>query len=86
MKVLSLHIKRLTYALLLSMGGVVHGQGLLDLLNEDVEEPTIPVAATFKDTRIVNVQSNEMAEGVLHFVIAHRFWHPQFRSVRVVGA
>ena len=74
MKVLSLHIKRLTYALLLSMGGVVHGQGLLDLLNEDVEEPTIPVAATFKDTRIVNVQSNETpAEGVLHFVIAHRF-------------
>ncbi len=49
-------------------------QGLLDALNEGVEEPTVPVSATFKDTRIVNVQSNETpAEGVLHFVIAHRF-------------
>lgn len=49
-------------------------QGLLDALNEGVEEPTLPVSATFKDTRIVNVQSNETpAEGVLHFVIAHRF-------------
>ena len=49
-------------------------QGLLDALNEGIEEPTLPVTATFKDTRIVNVQSNETpAEGVLHFVIAHRF-------------
>ena len=49
-------------------------QGLLDALNEGVEEPTVPVSATFKDTRIVNVQSNETpGEGVLHFVIAHRF-------------
>jgi hypothetical protein len=49
-------------------------QGLLDALNEAVEDPTLPVTATFKDTRIVNVQSNETpAEGVLHFVIAHRF-------------
>lgn len=49
-------------------------QGLLDALNEVVEEATLPVSATFKDTRIVNVQSNETpAEGVLHFVIAHRF-------------
>ena len=49
-------------------------QHLLDALNEGVEKPTLPVTATFKDTRIVNVQSNETpAEGVLHFVIAHRF-------------
>ena len=54
--------------------GNVSGQGLLDALNEAVEDPTLPVTATFKDTRIVNVQSNETpAEGVLHFVIAHRF-------------
>ncbi|MEY5043359.1 MAG: hypothetical protein RJA19_586 [Bacteroidota bacterium] len=47
---------------------------LLDALNEDLEEPSFPVAATFKDTRIVNGQSNETpAGGVLHFVIAHRF-------------
>ena len=32
------------------------------------------MTATFKDTRIVNVQSNETpGAGVLHFVIAHRF-------------
>ena len=49
-------------------------QNLLDLLNEGVVEETRPVEATFKDTRIVNVQSNETpAQGVMHFVIAHRF-------------
>ena len=58
----------------LLLGPIVSAQGLLDALNEGLEEPTLPVAATFKDTRIVNVQSNETpAEGVLHFVIAHRF-------------
>ena len=47
---------------------------LLDMLNEGVDEPALPVTATFKDTRIVNGQSNETpAGGVLHFVIAHRF-------------
>ena len=52
----------------------MHAHGLLDELNEGVQEPTLPVRATFKDTRIVNVQSNETpAEGVLHFVIAHSF-------------
>lgn len=46
---------------------------LLDLLGP-VETPDAPVAATFKDTRIINGQSNETpAGGVLHFVIAHRF-------------
>ena len=50
------------------------GQGLLDVLNESEEPVTVPVSATFKDTRIVNVQSNETpGSGVLHFVIAHRF-------------
>ena len=33
-----------------------------------------PVSATFKDTRIINAQSNETpGKNVLHFVIAHRF-------------
>ena len=60
--------------LVLAAFGNVTAQGLLDALNEAVEDPTLPVTATFKDTRIVNVQSNETpAEGVLHFVIAHRF-------------
>ena len=55
-------------------GSTALGQDLLDLLNEGVVEETRPVEATFKDTRIVNVQSNETPdEGVMHFVIAHRF-------------
>jgi len=63
----------LTIAPTLNM--VLLGQpDLLDVLNEGVEEPSLPVTATFKDTRIVNGQSNETpAGGVLHFVIAHRF-------------
>ena len=68
-------LHKLTFSawLLLAMQSLT-AQGLLDALNEGVEEPTVPVSATFKDTRIVNVQSNETpAEGVLHFVIAHRF-------------
>lgn len=49
------------------------GQSLLDLLATETE-PAQWVTATFKDTRIINTQSNETpAKGVLHFVIAHRF-------------
>ena len=70
-------MKRLTWWLagLVWIGSsALHAQGLLDELNAAIEDPTLPVRATFKDTRIVNVQSNETpAEGVLHFVIAHRF-------------
>ena len=52
----------------------ISAQGLLDELNEDTSESTIYTTATFKDTRVVNLQSNETAgEGILHFVIAHRF-------------
>ncbi|MGB0149517.1 MAG: DUF5777 family beta-barrel protein [Flavobacteriales bacterium] len=70
---MTLHQLTLSACLLLAMQSL-SAQGLLDALNEGVEEPTVPVSATFKDTRIVNVQSNETpAEGVLHFVIAHRF-------------
>ena len=70
---MTLHQLTFSAWLLLAMQSL-NAQGLLDALNEGVEEPTVPVSATFKDTRIVNVQSNETpAEGVLHFVIAHRF-------------
>ena len=70
---MTLHQFTVSTWLLLAMQSL-SAQGLLDALNEGVEEPTVPVSATFKDTRIVNVQSNETpAEGVLHFVIAHRF-------------
>jgi len=51
----------------------LHAQSLLDDLEMD-EAPVHPVYATFKDTRIINVQSNETpGENVMHFVIAHRF-------------
>lgn len=53
--------------------GPLIGQSLLDDLGE---ESTVirPVQATFKDTRIINIQSNETpGSKVLHFVIAHRF-------------
>jgi hypothetical protein len=70
---MTLHQFTFSACLLVAMQSL-SAQGLLDALNEGVEEPTVPVSATFKDTRIVNVQSNETpAEGVLHFVIAHRF-------------
>lgn len=51
----------------------IHGQSLLDGI--DADPPAIaPVSATFKDTRIINAQSNETpGKNVLHFVIAHRF-------------
>lgn len=49
-------------------------QGLLDELESEPKETTDYTYATFKDTKIVNLQSNETpSEGVLHFVIAHRF-------------
>ena len=48
------------------------GQSLLDAL--DTEPTAHLVTATFKDTRVINMQSNETpGAGVLHFVIAHRF-------------
>lgn len=65
----------LTCLLFCCMGSsaALQGQSLLDGLVEDI--PTVrPVTATFKDTRIINVQSNETpGNKVLHFVIAHRF-------------
>ncbi len=48
-------------------------QSLLDGL-EVAPLVITPVSATFKDTRIINAQSNETpGKNVLHFVIAHRF-------------
>jgi len=51
----------------------VSSQSLLDELGQE-ELMVRPVSSTFKDTRIINVQSNETpGANVLHFVIAHRF-------------
>jgi hypothetical protein len=50
-----------------------HSQSLLDGI-EVAPLVITPVSATFKDTRIINAQSNETpGKNVLHFVIAHRF-------------
>lgn len=49
-------------------------EDLLALLDEDTEEKTEYTTATFKGTRIINGQSNEIAgAGVLQFVFQHRF-------------
>ena len=51
----------------------IHAQSLLDGIDAAPLVIT-PVSATFKDTRIINAQSNETpGKNVLHFVIAHRF-------------
>ncbi len=58
----------------LAIQSVVFSQDLLDELNDNNQEETYYTEATFKDTRIVNLQSNEtVGAGVLHFVILHRF-------------
>ena len=47
---------------------------LLNLINEGIISPSIPVVATFKATRIVNAQSIELARPqTLEFMILHRF-------------
>ena len=56
-----------------SPDGAAKAQSLLDGI-EVAPLVITPVSATFKDTRIINVQSNETpGKNVLHFVIAHRF-------------
>lgn len=63
----------LAIGMLFAAVGASAQDDLLELLGP-VETPDAFVAATFKDTRIINGQSNETpAGGVLHFVIAHRF-------------
>jgi hypothetical protein len=75
LKILHLQALGLIFGLVLAFG--LQGQGLLDELDalNGLEDSTPEfVRATFKDTRIVNAQSNETpGAGVLHFVIAHRF-------------
>lgn len=67
-------ISVLVFSVLLAVPkGAAAQDDLLDMLNDGVEE-TDYVSATFKDSRIINVQSNETAsKGVLRFVISHRF-------------
>ena len=64
---------RFIFALLLGIVSFsASGQSLLDELS--TEPAAHEVTATFKDTRVINMQSNETpGAGVLHLVIAHRF-------------
>ena len=48
---------------------------LLDALNEAVEEPTLPVSATFKDTRIVNVQQRNPSRRGAALCHCPSVWH-----------
>ena len=66
------HIQWLSMVFISILGSPALGQSLLDELEK--EKPVYNVTATFKDTRVINMQSNETpGAGVLHFVIAHRF-------------
>lgn len=65
-------MKKLWIFLFLSSFQVLAQEDLLDLLEEKPQ--TEYAYATFKGTRIINLQSNELpAEGVLQFMIMHRF-------------
>lgn len=47
---------------------------LLGMLDEETEEPTVYTTATFKGSRIINLQSTELpASGVGQLIILHRF-------------
>lgn len=49
-------------------------EDLLDVINDGQEETTTYTTATFKGTRIVNLQSSEITgAGVMQFIVLHRF-------------
>lgn len=68
-----MRIRSLSLIVVLLWSAVAFAQD--DLFDMLAEEPkTEYVTATFKDTRVINMQSVETpAPGVLHFVIQHRF-------------
>jgi hypothetical protein len=82
-----MNMKIWTLGFLIASIGLVSAQedpdDLLDFLNETTPEETVYTTATFKGTRIVNLQSNELpAAGVSQFMFMHRFgalnndfWH-----------
>lgn len=66
-------IKSFIAVMLLSVP-VLAQDDLLDMIEEGEEETTHYTSATFKATRVINTQSIETpSEGVLQFVIQHRF-------------
>ena len=61
-------------AVFISSNGLYAQDDLMAMLEEESEPQTEYVTATFKGTRIINGQSNEIAgPGVLQFVFQHRF-------------
>jgi hypothetical protein len=80
-------MKKYLLILLLSVSGGVFAQDdLLNMLeNENPDKPT-PVYATFKSTRLINLQSNEtMKKKHLDFRIQHRFQPLDFNKDNVYG-
>ena len=60
----------------LPLTGLFGQDDLLDLIEEDPNniEETVYINATFKGTKVINVQSNEIpGPGVMQFIILHRF-------------
>ena len=62
---------RLTWTLALQPAWLTSAQSLLDALNEEVADPTLPV--TSLHTHCECPKQRDPGAGVLHFVIAHRF-------------
>lgn len=77
----------ITVFFLLISTGVFAQDDLLSMLeNENTDKPT-PVYATFKSTRLVNLQSNEtMKRKHLDFRIQHRFQPLDFNQANNYGA
>ena len=68
--------KHLLLAVLLASFGLqtFAQDDLLDDLNNDQNEPVEYISATYKGSKIINMQTNEMpAAGDLQFIILHRF-------------
>ncbi len=69
-----LNSTKILLSLLILQTGIISGQDLQSLLEDQMKDTTTYVTGTFKSTRILNGHSVErMPEGQLDFRISHRF-------------
>lgn len=67
-------VKFFLWSLLVFFAGSVSAQDLLNVLDDPSSEPTYPVEASFKGTRLINGHSVETRKkNNLDFIISHRF-------------
>lgn len=81
-------MKKLYLAILLiTISGVLYAQDdLLNMMEKEAPSKASPVYATFKSTRVINLQSNEtMKAKHLDFRIQHRFDAADFSKDNVYG-